>query len=201
MLAVEGHHGSKAKEWSLRVDADLWQASQQLKDSAGPQPQGGSQGGDVPKLAVMPDALLLPLINSLSVMSLELRGSGAILNKRLDDGKKTFAQAAQEEKALGYREPPNYIRPVGETEGAALMAAGDWTDAREAYQRALVERPRSGLALYGIAICSERSGDSTAAMAAYRDFLQAWRDADPELPQLSHAKSYVAENERAGDVF
>jgi tetratricopeptide (TPR) repeat protein len=193
MLAVEGRHGSKAEESSLRVDADLWQASQQLKDGAGPQPnQGGSQRGDVPKLAVMPDALLQPLINSLSVMSLELRGSVAVLNRRLDDGKKIFAQAAQEEKALGYREPPNYIRPVGETEGAALMAAGDWADAKEAYKRALLERPRSGLALYGIAICSERSGDSAAATAAYRDFLEAWKDADPELPQLLHAKSYAA---------
>jgi tetratricopeptide (TPR) repeat protein len=192
MWAVEGHHVSKAEEASLRVDADLWQASQQLKDGAGPQPnQGDSQGGDVPKLAVMPDALLKPLINSLSVMSLELRGSVAMLNGRLDDGKKIFAQAAQEEKALGYREPPNYIRPVGETEGAALMAAGDWADAKEAYKRALLERPRSGLALYGIAICSERSGDSAAATDAYRDFLQAWKDADPELPQLLHAKSYV----------
>jgi tetratricopeptide (TPR) repeat protein len=72
------------------------------------------------------------------------------------------------------------------------MAAGDWADAKEAYKRALLERPRSGLALYGIAICSERSGDSAAATAAYRDFLEAWKDADPELPQLLHAKSYAA---------
>lgn len=33
------------------------------------------------------------------------------------------ARAAKDEKALGYREPPIYIRPVGETEGAAMLSA------------------------------------------------------------------------------
>ena len=192
MLAVEGHDLLKAEESSLRVDADLWQASQQLKDNGPRSNEASSAGVAVPKLTVMPDALLQPLVNNLSVMSLELRGSVAILKKHIDDGKKIFAQAAQEEKALGYREPPNYIRPVGETEGAALMAAEDWIDAKEAYKRALLERPRSGFPLYGIALCNERSDDTTAATSAYTEFLQAWKDADSDLGQLIHARTYVA---------
>ena len=73
-----------------------------------------------------------------------------------------------------------------------MMAAGDWSDARAAYQRALVERPRSGLALYGVAMSSEKAGDTVAASREYADFLAAWRDADPTLDELTHARAYIA---------
>ena len=59
-------------------------------------------------------------------MSLELRAAILTEQKRLPEAKALFAQAAQEEKSLGYREPPTYIRPVGEAEGLALMRAGDY---------------------------------------------------------------------------
>jgi tetratricopeptide (TPR) repeat protein len=91
-------------------------------------------------------------------------------------------------KALGYREPPNYIRPVAETEGTAMLAIGDWTDARAAWERDLTIRPRSGFALYGIALSDERAGKTEAAAKDYREFLNAWKDADPDLPQLAHAR-------------
>jgi hypothetical protein len=79
----------------------------------------------------------------------------------------------QEEKALGYHEPPSYIRRVDETEAAALMAAGDWTGAKKAYKNALVQRPRSGFPLYGIATSSEQAANARAAAAEYAEFVTA----------------------------
>jgi tetratricopeptide (TPR) repeat protein len=73
-----------------------------------------------------------------------------------------------------------------------MLALSDWTDARAAYEKALLERPRSGFALYGLALCSEKSGDTAAATKEYADFLAAWKDADPTLPQITHAKMYLA---------
>jgi tetratricopeptide (TPR) repeat protein len=145
-----------------------------------------------PKLQVMPDALPQPLLSNLSVMSLELRASLLTARGKTGEAKELFAKAAQEEKALGYHEPPNYIRPVGETEGVAMMAVGNWADARASYERALVERPHSGLALYGTAMSSEKSGDSRAAAKEYAIFLSAWKNADPALPEVSHARRYLA---------
>ena len=142
----------------------------------------------------MSDAYLEPLVSTLSVMSLELRGSILTARKQASEAKAVFDQAAREEKALGYREPPSYIRPVGETEAAALLAAGDFAAAKAAYQQALVERPRSGFPLYGIALCSEKSGNLDAAAKEYSDFLSAWKNADPSLPQLAHARTYVAQH-------
>ncbi len=124
-------------------------------------------------------------------MSLELHAGLLMANKLNDEAKKLYARAAREEKALGYREPPAYIRPVGETEAAAFLAASDWADAKAAYKDALVERPRSGLPLYGLAMASEQAGYSTAATAGYADFLATWKSADSDLPQLAHARSYL----------
>ncbi len=192
MQAVETHDLRKAEEASARFDAELWRISQQSKDSPVRRKPVASENR--PKLQVMPDARLQPLLSSLSIMSLELRASLLTAQGKTAKAKSLFTKAAQQEKALGYREPPNYIRPVGETEGAAMMAIGDWTDAKIAYEQALLERPRSGLVLYGIARSSEKSGNLNAAAKEYVDFLAAWKDADPALAQVKDAQTYLAEH-------
>jgi tetratricopeptide (TPR) repeat protein len=194
MQALEVHELAKVEESSTRLDAELWRISQRLKDADEDKAkEKEKEDGAVPKLKVMPDALPKPLVSTLSIMSLELRAGLLVAKKQTDEAKKLFAEAAKEEKELGYSEPPRYIRPVNETEAAALMSAEAWTDAKEAYKKALEERPRSGFPLYGIAMTSERSGDVTAAKAEYAEFVAAWKDADPELPQLAHARAYLAE--------
>jgi len=80
---------------------------------------------------------------------------------------------------------------VAESEGAAMLAAGDWEAAKAAYRRALAERPNSGFALFGIAEASERAGN-VAAAKEYAVFLAAWEQADAKLPQLQRAHRYFA---------
>jgi tetratricopeptide (TPR) repeat protein len=197
MQAIETRDLAKVEASSARFDAQLWRMSHQAKDPSGMQSMAANSApAGPPKLQLMPDALLQPILSTLSVMSLELRASTLTAQKQTAHAKILFAQAAQEEKALGYREPPAYIRPVGETEAAALLAAGDWAGAKEAYQRALIERPRSGFSLYGIALISEKAGDAAAAAAEYSDFLAAWKDADWDLPQIGHARAYIVEHSR-----
>ena len=202
MQALEQHDLSHAEEASAQFDAELWRISTRLKDEAASkakEEKNKKAAADVapPKLEVMPDALPEPLVHNLSVMSLELR-AGLLMAKKLnEDAKKLYAQAAQEEKALGYREPPAYIRPVGETEAAAFFTAADWTDAKAAYKEALIERPRSGFPLYGIAMTDEQAGDVSSAAAGYTDFLAAWKSADSDLPQVAHARSYLASHNAA----
>jgi tetratricopeptide (TPR) repeat protein len=189
MQAIETRNLSKAEESSMRFDAELWRKSQQLEDSQRPKKAGGAE---TRKLQVRPDALLQPLLKSLSVLSWELRASLLTAQGKVSEAKSLFATAEREEKALGYHEPPNYIRPVGEAEGAALMTAGDWEDATRAFQQALRDWPKSGFALYGIALCSEKSGQPDNAAKEYKDFLTAWKNADPSLAQVKHAQSYLA---------
>lgn len=197
MQALEEHDLSRAEAASAQFDADLWRISQRLKDEADTQAKEKEKDkkpaeAAPAKLQIMPDAMPKPLVSDLSVMSLELRAGLLLAKKQSDEAKKLYAQAAQEEKALGYREPPTYIRPVGETEAAAFLAVSDWTAALAAFKDALVERPRSGFPLYGIALASEQAGDTKAAAAEYADFLAAWKSADSDLPQLAHARAYIA---------
>lgn len=188
MEAIEHHDLAKAEQRSLEFDAELWRRSQETK----------SAGVSGKKLEVLPDALLRPLVSSLSVMSLELRAALEVAQGKTSEGKKLFATAEEQEKQLGYHEPPNYIRPVAETEGAAMSGVGDWTDAKAAYERALRERPRSGFALYGIALASEGAGQADVAAKQYRDLLDAWKDADPNLAQVAHARAYLLEHAAVG---
>jgi tetratricopeptide (TPR) repeat protein len=202
MQALEEHDLSRAEVASAQFDAELWRISDRLKDEADAkanQKDKDKKKPDAgpPKLQVMPDALPKPLLSNLSVMSLELSAGLLMAKKLTGDARKLYSQAAQEEKALGYREPPAYIRPVGETEAAAFMVASDWTGAKAAYKDALVERPRSGFPLYGIALASEQAGDITAATTEYTEFLATWKSADSDLPQLTHARAYLVSHNGA----
>jgi tetratricopeptide (TPR) repeat protein len=188
MQAVQAGDLAAAQAASMRLDAGLWHMSQRVKD----EPKKKKEASTMPVMAaVMPDAQAGPLLSNLSIMSLELRAAILAEQKKLPEAKALFAQAAQEEKGLGYREPPSYIRPVGEAEGAALMRAGDYAGAHKAYAEALVERPKSGFPLYGMARSSELAGDRETARAEYVKFSEAWKDGDPGMPEMDHAREYI----------
>jgi hypothetical protein len=197
MQALDAHNLPAAEAASSQFDAELKRMSDQLENEGkarSKEKHKDKKTADAgpPKIQLMPDASAKPLVKNLAIMSLELRAGILMEKKQSDEAKKLYVQAAQEEKALGYHEPPAFVRPVAETEAAAFMAASDWTAAKAAYQAALVERPHSGFPLYGIASASEKAGDASSATAEYSEFLTAWKSADADLPQLAHARDYVA---------
>lgn len=172
--ALDEHDLARAEVASAQCDAELWRISDRLKDEeaseAKEQDKKSADAGPL-KLQVMPDASPNPLVSNLSVMSLELRGGLLMAKKLSDDSKKLYAQAAREENALGYREPPAYVRPVVETEAAALMARFGLGRRKGSLQRCARRELRSGFPPYGIAIANEQAADIAAATAGYADFL------------------------------
>jgi hypothetical protein len=193
MQALEQHSVAAAESAATEFDAELKKTSARIDAEAKEKNKKKNEGNSgPPKLPILPDAYAAVLVKNLSIMSQELRAGILLEKKETAKAKELYAQAAQAEKELGYHEPPAYIRPVGETEAAAFMTVADWTDAKTAYEGALAERPKSGFPLYGIALVSEKSGDAAGAQKAYGEFLDAWKSADASLPQLTHAKDYVA---------
>jgi hypothetical protein len=81
-----------------------------------------------------------------------------------------------------------------------MMTAGKWPAAEAAFQKALVERPNSGFALYGIAQVSEKMKDAGVTSAAYRQFLSAWKTADPGLPEMQHAQQWLSQHPGSGNA-
>lgn len=188
MKAVMNNQLQEAEEQSLRLDATLWRQSQTLHDDEKPSSQHGTD---------KPDMDSKPVVSFLRIASLELRGAIAIANRRWEEGAKLFQVAEAKESDLGYNEPPRYFRPAQELLGDAYLRSNRWKDAEEAYRKALVLRPNSGFALYGIAQAQAGAGDATAKQS-YAKFKETWTHADGDLPQLRSAEAWL--HEHAGPV-
>jgi tetratricopeptide (TPR) repeat protein len=132
------------------------------------------------------------ILNLLGTMSLDLRGNLKVAQGDAPGGLKLLQQAVTKENNLGYSEPPRYFRPEEESLGYAYLTLKQWDKAREAFNEALLQRPKSGHALYGIAQSYALSGDTPHATAAYRDFLAAWPHADADLPRVKQADAWLA---------
>jgi tetratricopeptide (TPR) repeat protein len=195
MQSVEAHEPDVAERHSVLLDSTLWRMSQQIKDQEAKDKKAAPPTGNQ---FMSPDPLPKPLLQMLSIMSIELRGSMLATQDKVPEAEKLFAVARREEKELGYHEPPFYIRPVAESEAAAMMTAGKSADAEAAFQKALVDRPNSGFALYGLAQAKEKKGDAGATTASYRQFLSAWKMADPGLPEMQHAQEWVKQHDGVG---
>ena len=196
MKALEANDLVAAQAASDKMDAGLWRlepeedAKDKKKDEAKKDDEDKKK--DEPPMAkILPDAEPEPLVKCFRIQSLELRAGLLVAQGKLDAAKKLYDKASKDEKDLGYHEPPFYIRPVGETEAAALIAAKDYAGAKTAYEAALKERPNSGFGLYGLARVRELSGDAAGARDEYLAFLKAWPAADAGLPEVVHARSVV----------
>lgn len=151
---------------------------------------------NMPGMIVSKDVLAVPIHSFMDVAALELHAALLMAQSKPGadaDSDAAFLKATTAESALGYREPPYYIRPVSETRGDALMRAHRYADAKKAYQAALVERPNSGFPLYGIAQADVAAGDKAAASTDFAALLTAWKHADPTLPQIAAAKAWSAQ--------
>jgi tetratricopeptide (TPR) repeat protein len=178
MKAVDENRLGEAEQDSDLLDALLWRISQEaLKDR-------DKSGRD-------------QVTTLLGTASLELRGNIANTKGDLDAGRKLLERADEQEKKAGYSEPPQYSRPALEVLGLACIRAGKFDDARTAFQKALKQRPRSGWALYGIALAWDKQGKKPEAVNAYREFLDAWSNADSDLPQIKSAQAYLKPEPRA----
>jgi tetratricopeptide (TPR) repeat protein len=173
MRAAEAGRPSEAETQSTLLQALLWRLSQEELDD-----QNKAARDQVLKI--------------LGTVSLELRGNLASYQDDLVTARQLLERADQKETEIGYFEPPLYSRPPLELLGASCLRAGKFHEAREAYQKALGKRPHSGFALYGIALAWDKQGDKVQAAKAYREFLAAWSQADPDLPQITAARAYLA---------
>ncbi len=198
MKALDGGDPVAAQDDSTSLDAGLTQMKemQSARGKGGDSKKKETKAGG-PMEPVSPDALPEPIMKSLNIASMELRAGVLVAHRKLRAAKKLYADAAKQEKKMGYHEPPFYVRPVAETEAAALLKAKDYKGAQTAYEAALVERPNSGFGLYGLALVRESSGNAAGAREGYTAFLKAWPNADANLPQVAHAQKMVGGDAQA----
>lgn len=103
-----------------------------------------------------------------------------------------YRQAADDEAAILYTEPPTYPRPVVEGWGHAALAAGDFKSAEAAYRESLVREPGSGRALFGLASALRAQSRVAEAEQILTQARKAWDRADAALPQMKDARATAA---------
>jgi len=191
MEAVSQKDLEWAQRYSTELDAQLWRISKQVDQEASAE-KSKSKETKAPANHPQPTDQDLPsMIKNLSIMSLELRAAILIPSGKITEAKALFEQARHEEQDLGYHEPPAFIQPVAEQEAEFLTAANEKAVAEKAWKQALEDRPNSGFPLYGLGVLAEQSGDTAKTSAAYNEFLNAWKTADPQLPQIQHAQQWM----------
>jgi tetratricopeptide (TPR) repeat protein len=106
------------------------------------------------------------------IAATELRNEEAIV--RLQD-------AVAAEDRLYADQGSTWFFPVRHLLGAELLIAGRAVEAERTYREDLRRNPGNGWSLFGLAAALRAQGRKTAAAAAQREFLAAWRHADVRL--------------------
>jgi len=185
MAAIEHGEAKAAVKQSEALDAMLWRLQ-------ATKPKDKDKDEDKDKDLEPKEDDPTEILNILGTMSLDLRANLKGLQGEDAEALKLFQKAAENEKDLGYSEPPQFYRPEQESLGYAYLKTHQWEKARDAFAQALQQRPKSGHALYGLARAYALGGDVPKAVQAYHDFLASWEHADPDLPQIKQAKSWLA---------
>jgi tetratricopeptide (TPR) repeat protein len=87
--------------------------------------------------------------------------------------------------------PPTLIKPSHELFGEILLRAGKPQDAAQQFSIALNRQPNRARSLLGAARAYTKSGDKPRAVDFYKAFLQAWHQADGNLPELREARKFI----------
>jgi tetratricopeptide (TPR) repeat protein len=108
---------------------------------------------------------------------------GEIANRHGDvnAGITHFREALAIEDAGLYFEPPKWYYPIRHSLGAALLKAGQYTEAERVYREDLRRFPENGWALFGLAQALREQGKSKEAVAVDGRFRRAWAGSDVTL--------------------
>jgi hypothetical protein len=116
------------------------------------------------------------------------------------DGSKAIANmsdaARNEDSIYALSQPPCPPIPVHELYGTILLEMNRPAQAYEQFADSLKRTPGRPKAIYGLAQSAEALGDNSTAAKEYTRFLQLWRNADRNLPEVATAKRFLASNQR-----
>lgn len=110
-----------------------------------------------------------------------LAGEIAARRQKYDDAIKLFKDAVKLEDGLPYTEPPFWPIPVRHYLGAALLIAGQPSDAEAVYRADLAKNPNNGWAFFGLTQSLRAQQKSGEAETMEQLFKTAWTHADVTL--------------------
>jgi len=101
-----------------------------------------------------------------------------------------------EDSIYALSQPPYPILPAHELYGTLLLQAKLPADAMKHFIETLKRTPGRPKAIYGIACAAESLGYQQTAMKRYTEFLELWRHADEDRPEIARARRFITERPR-----
>lgn len=91
-----------------------------------------------------------------------------------DEAVREYREATAIEVRIPYMEPPFWYYPVSQSLGAALLKAGRYREAADAFTAALARSPNNGWALFGLAAAEKMQGREVQSAAATAALKRNW---------------------------
>ena len=122
-------------------------------------------------------------------MQRELKAMMLVKAGKTDEGLALLRQAAAQEDTVPYDfGPPETIKPPKELLGEVLLAAGNPSEAKVAFEQSLARTPRRPASLIGLATAATRTGDTEEASTALSDLEKVWKGPADKRPKVVAAK-------------
>jgi Tfp pilus assembly protein PilF len=119
----------------------------------------------------------------------DIEGAMAMMNEAV----------AVEDSIYALSQPPYPIIPVHELYGTMLLEVKQPAEAMKHFTETLKRTPGRPKAIYGIARAAESLGDRQTAMKRYTEFLELWKQADKDRPEIAKARAFI-ETMRTGSL-
>ena len=111
----------------------------------------------------------------------DIEGAMAMMNEAV----------AVEDSIYALSQPPYPIIPVHELYGTMLLEVKRPAEAMKHFTETLKRTPGRPKAIYGIARAAESLGDRQTAMKRYTEFLELWKRADKDRPEIAKARAFI----------
>jgi hypothetical protein len=99
---------------------------------------------------------------------------------------------AVEDSIYALSQPPYPIIPAHELYGTMLLEMKRPADAMRHFTTTLKRTPGRPNAIYGIARAAEALGDKQTAIMRYTEFLELWKNADKDRPEIAIARRFLS---------
>jgi tetratricopeptide (TPR) repeat protein len=101
--------------------------------------------------------------------------------KQADAAIDHLRSAVSLEDSMDYNEPPDWLYPLREPLGAALLQAGKAGEAEQVFVEDLKRNPNNARSFFGLAESLRTQGNTAEAATAQEHFQQGWKRADTKL--------------------
>jgi tetratricopeptide (TPR) repeat protein len=136
------------------------------------------------------------------IITLQAKEAEAIAAQAARDTPGAMARMGEavaiEDSISALSQPPYPPIPAHELYGTLLMEMGRPADAMKHFTETLRRTPGRPKAIYGIARAAEALGDTQTAIKRYVEFLELWKDADKDRPEIATAQRFLSATKAPG---